>query len=147
MNNLFLNNNVDGTIFINDYAFVMESVSVDNSSTNYDIVSTKILGGTEVNTRGDWIGRSFSFTTYLRFNEEDYHDKYDEVLNELSSKPCEIISQDFGGTFIAKVDFKKNPIVSNPNGMELNVSIKELGNYSEPSLTTSSENRFKIGEK
>lgn len=136
----------NGNIKINGYYLKMENINVDTSFPYYNLNTTKIFNGTEINTQGEWNGISFSFETYLTLPYRE-RNKYDKILQEMMSKPCEVVCRDFGGLFYANVVVKKQPITGNPNGLSLNFSIKQLpitsDYYPDTKMTNLSRNRLK----
>lgn len=138
----------NGTIEIDNIPMVMENVNIVVSNSYRELITTKIMNGTEINTQGEWQPREFSFTTYLRVPNNKINE-LNSMINEIQHKPCEIVYPDFGEIFLGFVKIIKTRV--DTNGFELKISVKELASehikdyYIDNNVITNS--RLEISEK
>jgi len=115
----------NGDIKIMGYYFKMENVQTDTSFEYHSMNTTKIFNGTEINTMGEWNGVQFSFDTYIPIKYEQ-RNKYDKIFKKMMSKPVEVITKDFDGLHYAQVIIKKQLNNGSPDGLDLNISVREI---------------------
>ena len=116
---------IDATVEIDGYPFYAEEITGNESYNRRELNRQSLLGGTEFVTRGKYIARDFSFTTTIYF-PTGHPEKYDDIFEEIVSKPCTVISPYMGGMFKAEVIIQKNAPESSPNHLELEIQVKEI---------------------
>ena len=114
----------DGDIEIDGFCFYGE-IQADVSFSYHELKTTKILGGTEVNTLGDYVPREFTITTYL-YTGADNKRIYDKKFMEMMSKPCRVFCEEMGDSFYANIIIKKTPITGSPGAYDLEIKVKEI---------------------
>lgn len=124
MTNMY-NVNIDEIhdITIDGNLFICESVSPTESFPRRELNRTKIIGGTEIATKGQYIGRDISITTHVAIDPLR-PDMYDADFQEMMSKICEVISPELGGKFNAQVIIKKEH--DKPKQLKLTIQIIEV---------------------
>lgn len=138
----------NGDIKIDKYYFKMENIQTDNSTEYNTMNTTKIFNGKEINTiGGEWNGISFSFDTFITLPYEQ-RNKYDKVFKELMSHPVEVICKDFSDLRYAQVIIKKNFSNGSPNGLGLNISVRQvpIGSDYYPDVDLSNISRARLVE-
>lgn len=127
-------------IEIDGFPFTAESISPNEAYSRRDLKRTKILNGGEVVTQGDFIPRDFTFTSKLRVRP-DNHDMYDNIFQNMVSKPCEVVCRDMGPIFNAQVTIKKSPTTGDPTTLTCEVQVVEICNTADyfPDFTTNTE--------
>ncbi|MDO5849315.1 MAG: hypothetical protein Q4P18_07255 [Methanobrevibacter sp.] len=118
---------VNETVEIDGYPFYAQSITGEESYNRRETVRKNILGGTQHVSRGKYIPRKFSFSTYVHI-EKDYPEVYDEIFKKMVSKPCTVISQYMGGMFEAEVIIQKDAEESSPEDLKLDIDIIEIPN-------------------
>ena len=116
---------VDETVEIDGYPFYAMEITANESYNRRETNRQSILGGTEYVTRGKYIPRDFSFTTYIHV-PEGHPEKYDHVFEEMSSKPCEVISRYMGGKFMAEVIIQKSFEEATPEDIKRDIQVVEI---------------------
>lgn len=120
-----LREKIEETVEIDGYPFYAEEISAEESYNRRETNRQSILGGTEYVTRGKYITRQFSFTTYIYF-PTGHPEQYDAIFQEMVSKPCEVISKYMGGKFNAEVTVQKTAEESSPNTLKLDIEVVEI---------------------
>ena len=117
-------NDVSETVEIDGYPFYAENIRSTNTYNRRELNRQKLLGGTEHVSRGKYLGREYNFTTdvYTEGNPR----VFDEIFQEMSNKPCEVISPYMGGKFMAEVVFEREDEEASPEHVRLDVTIKEI---------------------
>ena len=110
-------------IEINGFPFFAETVEGDEFFNRREYNRINIIGGTQIVNKGAYVNRSFSFKTHVRI-EENKPDMYNDIFQEMMSKPCNVISPELGGMFDAIVIIK--PIHNTPKYLELSIKIAEV---------------------
>lgn len=116
---------VEPTVEIMGYPFYAEEITGNESYNRRELNRQSILGGTEFVTRGKYIVRDFSFTTTI-YVPDGHPEKYDDIFEEMVSRPCEVISPYMGGKFDAEVIIQKTAPEASPNHIELDIQVKEI---------------------
>ena len=111
------------------------------------------MSGGEFVTRGQFMGREFSFTTTLDI-DPNKPNMYDKIFQIMENKPCEIVSPYMGDIFNAEVNIEKTHPKASPGSLKLDIKIKEIVTpktsvvgdavLEYPSTTTLSENAINI---
>ena len=57
---------------------------------------------------------------------DGHPEKYDDIFEEMVSRPCEVISPYMGGKFDAEVIIQKTAPEASPNHIELDIQVKEI---------------------
>ena len=117
-----IHTSVSETIEIMGIKFYAENITGDEPFNRRERNFTPIAGGTEEVTRGKYIHREYSFTTTVFF-PSGRPDAYDDVFQEMMSKPVEVIGREFGN-FMAECVVKK--IHSSPAFLTLEIQLTEI---------------------
>lgn len=116
---------VEESVEIDGYPFYATEITPTESYNRRETNRQSILGGTEHVTRGKYIPRSFSFTTYVHI-PEGHPEVYDTIFQEMVSKPCEVISPYMGGKFNAEVIIQKTAEEASPEDIKLDIEVVEI---------------------
>ena len=116
---------VSENIEIMGYPFYAENIDSDEAFNRRELVRKNILNGTQSVKRGKYIPRKYTFSTVL-YHPSGRPDAHDKILEEIMSKPVEVISPYMGGLFLAEVIFAKNIPDSSPNHLNLDVTVTEI---------------------
>ena len=116
---------VSENIEINGYPFYAENISGDEPFNRREYTFDPILNGTLSAKRGKYIQRKFSFQTTL-YHGDGRYDAHDKILEEINSKPVEVISPAMGGKFKAIVIFSKSIQEGSPYHTEYDVDVTEV---------------------
>jgi len=117
-------NGVNETVEIDGYPFYAEGLTSTTSYNYRKVNRQKLLGGTEKVTRGEYMGREYSFNTevYTEGNPRIF----DEIFREMMNKECEVISEYMGGKFKAEITIEREDEEASPDHITLRVDIKEI---------------------
>lgn len=153
-NNNYCNNN--SGVEIDGFLFFPESVKGDESFTHREFKRTKIMSGGEFVTRGQFMGREFSFTTTLDIDPNEPY-MYDKVFQIMENKACNVISPYMGDNFLAEIQIDKTHPKSAPASLKLDIKVKEIATpktsvvgdtvLEYPSTTTLSEKAINVKTK
>lgn len=116
---------VEETVEINGYPFYAQEITANESYNRRETVRQSILGGTEHVSRGKYIPRDYSFTTYIHI-PEGHPEQYDSIFQEMVSKPAEVISPYMGGKFMAEVIIQKTAEEYSPEDLLLEIQVIEI---------------------
>lgn len=119
---------ISENITINGISFFAENISADEPFNRRKLNRTSIQGGTEHISKGQYVPRSFNFSTTI-YHPEGRPDVHDNILEEITTKPAEIMSP-YMGNFTAEVTFQKNFEEGSPNHYSLDVTILEIATTS-----------------
>ena len=122
-NNAYANN--QSGVEIDGFLFFPESVKGDESYARREYKRTKIMSGGEFVTRGQFMGREFSFSTTLDIDPDTPY-MYDKVFQIMENKPCEVISPYMGDNFKAEIQIDKTHPKSAPASLKLDIKVKEI---------------------
>lgn len=122
-----LREGVSESIEIMGYPFYAEQINPTEAYNRREREFTPILGGTERVTKGKYIHKEFSFTTTIFFPTGNPN-AYDDIFQEMMSKPVEVISKYMGGKFNAIVQITPTFPENSPNHMDLDVTVTEIPN-------------------
>lgn len=117
---------IDGTsetVKIMGYSFYTDDIESDEPHNRRERTFTPLLNGTEEVTRGEYVHRSFSFSSLISF-PPDKPEIYDPLFKKMESKPVEVISRYMGGKFNAIVTLRKS--FPYPNRIKVDVKITEV---------------------
>ena len=119
--------------------FIVEDISYTNTLPKRNLNRMKIINGTEVTTRGEYVPLEFEITTTINVpvNRPDF---YSDSFLELQSKICNVVSP-LMGSF--KAELTINYEQSTPESIKVRIHIVEVpGEYSN----IPGEKIFKIPE-
>lgn len=122
-NNAYANN--QSGVEIDGFLFFPESVKGDESYARREYKRTKIMSGGEFVTRGQFMGREFSFSTTLDI-DPNQPNMYDKIFQIMENKPCEVISPYMGDMFKAEIQIDKTHPKSAPANLKLDIKVKEI---------------------
>ena len=111
------------TVKIMGYPFYTDDIQSDEPHNRRERKFTPLLNGTEEVTRGEYVRRSFSFSSLISF-PPDKPEIYDTMFKKMESKPVEVISRYMGGKFKAIITIRKS--FPYPNRMKVDVKITEV---------------------
>ena len=115
----------DVGVEIDGFLFFPDEVKGDESFARREFKRTKIMGGGEYVSRGQYIPKEFSFKTTLTLDEKEPY-MYDRVLAIMENKPCEVVSPYMCGIFTAEVQIDKTHPKAAPHVLELDIKVKEI---------------------
>ena len=110
------------TVNIMGYSFYTDDIEGEEPHNRRERIYTPILNGTEEVTRGEYVHRSFSFSSLISF-PPGKPEIYDTMFRKMESKPVEVISH-FMGKFNAIIAIRKS--FPYPNRMKVNVKVTEV---------------------
>ena len=117
--------NKDSGVEIDGFLFFAEEIKGDDSFAHREFKRTKIMSGGEFVTRGQYVPKSFSFTTTLDI-DPNKPNMYDKIFQVMENKPCEIISPYMGDNFKAEVQITKTHPKASPHSLKLEIKVKEI---------------------
>lgn len=118
--------NVSENIKIMGYPFYAENIDGDEPYNRREYIHKPLLNGTETVKPGKYIPREYSFQTTV-YHATGKPDAYDKIIQEIMSKPVEVISPYMGkDAFKAIVVFTKRIEEASPNHMVYDVTVTEV---------------------
>lgn len=114
---------ISENIKIMGYPFYTDDIESDNPHNRRERKFTPIMNGTEEVTKGEYVHRSFSFSSLISF-PPGKPEIYDSIFKKMESKPVEVISRYMGGKFNAIVTIRKS--YPYPNRMKVDVKVTEV---------------------
>lgn len=113
------------TVKIMGYPFYTDDIQSDEPHNRRERKFTPLLNGTEEVTRGEYVRRSFSFSSLISF-PPGKPEVYNNIFKKMESKPVEVISRYMGGKgkFNAIITIRKS--FPYPNRMKVDVKITEV---------------------
>lgn len=114
---------VSENIEINGHPFYAENIDGPEPYNRRDYVFKPLLNGTMSVKPGKYVNKEYSFRTTVYYSRPDEHDK---IIQEIMSKPVEVISQEMGGKFKAIVVFSKTITDGSPHHAEYDVTVTEV---------------------
>lgn len=114
---------VSENIEINGYPFYAENIDGNEPYNRREYVYKALLNGTMSVKPGKYVNREYGFKTTVYHSRADEHDK---IIQEIMSKPVEVISKEMGGKFKAIVIFSKSIPEGSPYHTEYDVTVTEV---------------------
>lgn len=129
---------VSENVEINGYPFYAQEITPNESFNRRELNRHSLLSGTEKVTRGKYIVRDFTFTTYIHI-PDGKPDSYDKIFKSMMNESATVISPYMGGSFKAEVIIKKIAEESSPLDLKLEIQVIEI-----PSKSLISGDSFKV---
>lgn len=114
----------NANIEVDGFSFVAEEITATESYPRRELIRTAIMGGGQQTSRGQYVPRTYSFTTSVDYTVAT-PDEFDKVWAEMENKNCNVICQ-YTGNFVAEVKIDKVYPKGTLNNVNLTVTLTEI---------------------